>query len=320
MSAATSGMPARRFSSAILTGAWPQTDPAACHTLSTTQRQKAGELLGCADQIRTTTKGVTAAQSGQAIDAFHTASSGLASTITGHADRYFAMARASSEVGHILQGLRTDLDRIDSQAHQQIDQILRSSTGATAVLAQTQIVQVIANARAAASAKSASAASAIADQASHAGLAAAPGHGPGGTGSPMPAQPTGIQPAGFKQSSGWDWNHDDVEMPVYPTGGAEAGPDATRAGKAPVPLGPYHPSGRAPIGYAEGAGDAPAGHTQQAAWQNGFQQSSGWDWNSNEIEEPVSPISPPGGAAAGPNAPGRAPIRPTPPLDWSKFT
>lgn len=316
MSAVGSGMPSRRFSTAILTGAWPQTDPAACQSLAAAQRQKAVELLGCADQIRTTAADVSASQSGKTIEGFHTASTGLATTITGHADRYFAMAQASSEVGHILQGLRTDLNQIDSRAHQQIDQILRSSTGATAVLAQTQIVQVIASARAEASAKSAAAATAIADQGSHAGLGApANGHD-----APTPGQPNGIRQAGFKQSSGFDWYHDDVEMPAYPTGGAEAGPDATRAGKAPVPLGPYHPSGRAPIGYTEGAGDAPAGHTQQAAWHSGVKQSSGWDWNSNEIEEPVSPVSPPGGAAAGPNAPGRAPVRPTPPLDWSKFT
>ncbi|WP_071286279.1 hypothetical protein [Mycolicibacterium llatzerense] len=317
MSAVASGMPSRRFSAAILTGAWPQTDPATCQSLSSAQRKKAVELLGCADQIRTTAADVSASQSGKAIDAFHTTSTGLASTITGQADRYFAMAQASSEVGHILQGLRTDLNQIDSQAHQQIDQILRSSTGATAVIAQTQIVQVIANARAAASAKSASAATAIADQASHAGLPA-PGHGPGGADTPMPGQPNGIRQAGFKKSGGWDWHHDDVEMPVYPTGGAEAGPDATRAGKAPVPLGPYHPSGSAPVSYTEGAGDGQAGQAQQAAW-HGQAPTHVWVPGSNDtVEKPVDPMG--GGAAAGPDAPGRAPIRPTPPLDWTKFT
>ncbi len=314
MSAVASPMPSRRFSTAILTGAWPQTDPAACHALSAAQHQKAVELLGCADQIRTTAADVSASQSGKAIEGFHTASTGLANTITGHADRYFAMAQASSEVGHILQGLRTDLNQIDSHAHQQIDQILRSSTGATAMIAQTQIVQVIANARAEASAKSATAATAIADQGTHAGLGA-PSNGHEAS---MPGQPSGIRQAGFKQSSGFDWYHDDVEMPAYPTGGAEAGPDATRAGKAPVPLGPYHPSGGAPVSYTEGTGDGPAGQTQQAAW-HGQAPTHVWVPGSNDtVEKPVDPMG--GGAAAGPDAPGRAPIRPTPPLDWTKFT
>ncbi len=167
-------MPTRRFSSTILAGAWPQTDPSACHNLSRTQRQKAVELLGNSDDIRSAATQVTSDQAGMTVDAFGTSSHRLAGTVTDHADRYFAMSRASREVGHLLHTLRTDLDRIDSRAHTQIDQIARSATGATAVIAQTRIIQVIAAARGEAADKSASAATAIADQGASLGITTPP--------------------------------------------------------------------------------------------------------------------------------------------------
>ncbi len=167
-------MPTRRFSGTILTGSWPQTDPTACRTLSRTQHQKALELLSHSDDIRSAATQVTTNQAGTTVDAFGATSHGLAGTITGHADRYFAMSRASDEVGHILHGLRTDLDHIDSRAHTQINEIAKSATGATAVLAQARIIQVIAAARGEAAEKSASAATAIADQGANLGIMAAP--------------------------------------------------------------------------------------------------------------------------------------------------
>jgi len=167
-------MPTRRFSSTILAGAWPQTDPAACHTLSRTQHRKAVELLGHSDEIRAAATQVTTNQAGATVDAFGGSSHRLAGTVTDHADRYFAMARASREVGHILHGLRTDLEHIDSRAHTQIDQIAQRVTGATAVFAQTRIIQVIAAARGEAAEKSATAATAIADQGANLGITTPP--------------------------------------------------------------------------------------------------------------------------------------------------
>lgn len=170
--ATASGMPTRRFSSTILAGAWPQTEPSACHTLSRTQHQKAVALLGHSDDIRSAATQVTADQAGMTVDAFAASSHRLAGTVTDHADRYFAMSRASREVGQILHGLRTDLDHIDSRAHTQIDEIAKRATGATAVLAQTRIIQVIAAARGEAAEKSATAATAIVDQGANLGISA----------------------------------------------------------------------------------------------------------------------------------------------------
>lgn len=165
-----SEMPTRRFSNTILTGAWPQTDPAGCHSLSRTQQQKAVELFGQSDNIRSAATQVPTDQAGAAVDAFGASSHRLAGTVTDHADRYFAMSRASREVGHILHTLRADLDHIDARAHTRIDQIAQSATEATAVMAQTRIIQIIAAARGEATAKSASAATAIADQGARLGI------------------------------------------------------------------------------------------------------------------------------------------------------
>jgi hypothetical protein len=167
---ASSGMPTRRFSTAILAGAWPQTDPADCDALATIQQRKALDLLGNAEDIRTAATHVVATQSGHTVEAFHSTSGDLAATITGHADHYFAMARVSVEVGHMVQSLRTDLDDLDARAHQRIDQIARTATSRTAVAAQAQIIAVIATARGGAATKSAATATAIADQGSAIGI------------------------------------------------------------------------------------------------------------------------------------------------------
>ncbi|WP_162625284.1 hypothetical protein [Mycolicibacterium llatzerense] len=156
-----SGMPSRRFSTAILAGAWPHTDPNDCHTLATVQHRKGLDLLGQSDDIRAVATQVSTDQSGRTVTAFAASGQHLAGAIDGHADRYFAMARASKEIGHILNGLRADLDHIDAQAHTQIDQIASTATSKTAVLAQTRVIQVIATARTAAVTKAGTAATAI---------------------------------------------------------------------------------------------------------------------------------------------------------------
>jgi hypothetical protein len=182
-------MLARQFSSAILAGAWPQNDPSSCFALSAIHHRKGVELLGCADEIQTTTTQLVTAASGQTIEAFQATCTELSATITGHADQYFAMARTSQECGHIVAALREDLDRIDYQAHRQIHQILRAASGGpAAAMARMQAIQVIAQARAAASATSGTAATAIVDQGANLGIA--PTAQPGG------AKPTAAGPEG----------------------------------------------------------------------------------------------------------------------------
>lgn len=168
---ASSGMPARQFSAAILGGSWPATDPLSCDILARTQRLKAQELLDCADQTRGAVDRVVTSQSGATITAFRTTGYQLASTFTDQADRYFAMGRASSECARILSGLRTDLDRIDAKANAQIDQLMRSATtGPAAAVARMQAIQIIAHARAEAIAKSTEAADKIAEEGTKAGI------------------------------------------------------------------------------------------------------------------------------------------------------
>lgn len=184
-STAATGLPTRRFSGAILAGSWPQTDPATVHTVAGIHRQKALELLGHADDIRSTAIRLATTQSGATASAFSTSSHDLAGTITGHADRYFAMARASGEVSRILHGLRTDLDRLDAAAHVRIDEITRTATGPAALAAHARIIQTIANARADATAAATAAAEKITAQGAVLGGAAPLGGGKGGSAQPV---------------------------------------------------------------------------------------------------------------------------------------
>lgn len=133
------------------------------------------------------------------------------------------------------------------------------------------------------------------------GMPSAPGAGTPGASD----QPSTIRQAGFKNSAGWDWEHDDVHMPVYPTGGAEAGPDSHS--KAPVKqameMAPAHP-----VSYNDGAAGAPSASIQQAAW-HGPAPTSSYGAGTTEVEEPVPVV----GAGPGPNAPTeRAPVNWTP--------
>jgi hypothetical protein len=163
----TAGMPTRRFSTAILAGSWPQTDPADCHALATVQQRKAVDLLDNAEDIRSAATQVAATQSGSTVEAFHGTSGDLAATITGHADHYFAMARTSTTCGQILSGLRDDLDQIDAQAHQHIEPLMRSNNPA----ARAAAIQIIATTRAQAATTGTAAATAITTEGTKSGLA-----------------------------------------------------------------------------------------------------------------------------------------------------
>ena len=132
---APSGMPARQFSTVILAGSWPETDPRTCEILARTHHGKAQELLHSADEARAAADRVIASQSGSTVQAFHQTSYRLAATFTTHADRYFAMGRTSTECGRILAGLRADLDRIDARANDQISQLMRSATTGPSAMA-----------------------------------------------------------------------------------------------------------------------------------------------------------------------------------------
>lgn len=124
------------------------------------------ELVECAGVARATADQMAANQSGMTVDSFHTAGHDLARTFTEHADRYFAMSRASKRCGHILSGLRIDLDRIDAHAHAQIDPLMRRPNAVARAIA----IQIIATARADAIAASTAAATEISEQGSNVGI------------------------------------------------------------------------------------------------------------------------------------------------------
>ncbi|WP_071286280.1 hypothetical protein [Mycolicibacterium llatzerense] len=132
------------------------------------------------------------------------------------------------------------------------------------------------------------------------GMPSAPGGGTPGASD----QPNAIRQAGFKNSTGWDWEHDDVHMPAYPTGGAEAGPSAHS--KAPVKqameMAPVNP-----VSYTEGAGGEP--RTVSTAWHGSAPTTASYGAGTSPVEEPVPVV----GAGPGPNAPTeRAPVNWTP--------
>ncbi len=173
---APAGMPTRQYSMMIIGGIWPQTDPSSCQTVSEAQHDKAVDLLDCADSVRSRAADVASEQSGHAIDGFCGQCHRDASTYTAQADRYFAMARVSEEVGRLLYGLREDLDQIDAEAHSAIEQVEKALQAGllAAMVAGQEIMAIVAAARAMATAKAGEVTAAIAAQGAKIGIAGAP--------------------------------------------------------------------------------------------------------------------------------------------------
>jgi hypothetical protein len=173
-------MPSRQFSAAIVGAVWPHSDPEGCQTVSEGQHQKGVELLECADRTRADAARVAAEQSGQTVDGFCDDCHQKAATYTAQADHYFAMSRVSEEVGRLLYGLREDLEKIDAEAHEAIQRIEQSMTGAMALVAAQQIMAIVAAARAEATALSVKVTAQIAAEGLKIGISQ-PGASGGGT-------------------------------------------------------------------------------------------------------------------------------------------
>jgi hypothetical protein len=171
---APASMPTRQFSATILAGVWPMTDPTSCTDLAESQRNKANELHGCADDARRAADNVTNAQSGATIEAFHQTTYELAATFTEQADHYFAMARVSEEVGRLIYGLREDLDKIDSDAEQEIQELYKTAVGPLAAKVGVEIAAVVAAAKAEAAAKAAATTTKITAEGAKIGLGGGP--------------------------------------------------------------------------------------------------------------------------------------------------
>ncbi len=195
---APAGMPTRQFSSAIVAGSWPLTDPQNFHSAAEAQHEKGAQLINSGDELRRQASTVAADQSGHFIDGFCGWCTSTAGEYVDAADEFFAMARVSEEVGRLLYGLREDLDEIDLRAHEEIQQIQQSMGVGKALLAGAQIMAVVAKARAEATAKAAQAAAAIAKLGPQIGIN--PASGSGRTGGPPhlgtdPARPKAARAA-----------------------------------------------------------------------------------------------------------------------------
>lgn len=182
-------MPHRKFSAVILGGSWPMTDPQSFQTASEEQHAHGVKLIDAAEALRRQASGVAAQQSGQAIDGFCDALRRWAGDHDATADEFFAMARASEEIGRLFYGLREDLDQIDLHAHEEIQQLMKQEQLLGSAAAWAEINAVVAKARAAAIAAATKTAAAITTQGEHIGIN--PKSNPGGNGAGKdPVDPT----------------------------------------------------------------------------------------------------------------------------------
>jgi len=154
----------------IIGGLWPLTDPSTWSDAADVFHTKAGDLVQESNEIRQTANGLPATnQRGDAIDGFVGSAHDSSNACSQQSEDYGHMATAAEEVGRTIYGLREDLDRIDSQANDEIQRLIDEARraghqlGLMATL-MAKINEVVATARANATAASASAAAHIAGE------------------------------------------------------------------------------------------------------------------------------------------------------------
>ena len=157
---------------AILAGSWPTTSPETWDGASQAQSTKANQLVQNCEGLRDTANQLIRQQSGKMIDGMHEMLIRKAGEISDQADSFFALSRGSEEVARLLYGQREDLDKIDRDAHQQIEQIRASAKGfANQMMVGAAIWNVVMAANAQAKGVDAKAAGQITAQAANMGLA-----------------------------------------------------------------------------------------------------------------------------------------------------
>lgn len=151
----------------IIGGLWPLTDPGTWSDSADVFNTKAGDLSQASNLIRQTANGLPAMdQKGDAIDGFVGSAHESSNACSQQSEDYGDMATAAEEVGRTIYGLREDLDRIDSDANDEIQRLIDEAKraghqlGLMATL-MAKINEVIAKARSEASAATASAAAHI---------------------------------------------------------------------------------------------------------------------------------------------------------------
>jgi hypothetical protein len=206
-------MPCRQFSAAILAGSWPTTSPEVWDNASQAQHDKGTQLIQHADALRGIADRVIANQSGEAVNGFHEMLYRKAGKVTDQGDSYFAMSRGSEEVGRLLNGQREDLDKIDRDAHEQIEQIKAAAHGFASQMGVGQAVMaVVMAANAQAKGVDAKTAAQITAQTAKMGLLP-PGDGSGGEGPGLDLDPS--QFGGFGGGGGRPGPGGMPEAPVF---------------------------------------------------------------------------------------------------------
>ncbi|ORA29863.1 hypothetical protein BST20_27820 [Mycobacterium branderi] len=175
-------MPSRPYSSAILGGLWPTTDPDAWSDAGEGLQHKANELEDDAATIRRSAEGLYTDGSGEMIDGMHGACIRQSHTVMDMHDSYASMAKSVNETARVIYSTRSALDAIDEKANEEIKRLKEANKGrglsaAGMSMLLNAIAEIVAQARAEAQAKAATAAGEIAKCSAQIGGGAGNGQG-----------------------------------------------------------------------------------------------------------------------------------------------
>lgn len=126
------GMPNRKYSKVILGASWPQTSPDEWQNASQAQHAKGAQLVRNHQGLREAIQRLCTDQCGATIDGLHDELTRKMTTISAQADSCFAVSHGSQEIGELVEDLRRDLDKIDRDAHSEIERLESASHGMSA--------------------------------------------------------------------------------------------------------------------------------------------------------------------------------------------
>lgn len=296
-------MPHRTFSAMIIGGAWPSTDPAMWSDSADGLRRKATELVQDSTAIRHTATSLPASdQMGSGVDGFINSAYKSSMLLSQHGELYGNMATAADEVARTIYGLREDLDKIDSEAHEEIrrleEQARRMNHPGVAAALHAAITEVIAKARAAATAAAAAAAGHISGELTRfeAGTPPTSGTQPGNSGANPAAGTSGAQQLGFGGGGGGPGSPGRDGMPE---GGGHFGPPAEGPQHNGSPgLSGDHQGGGSGTGTKGGAGSN-GGHSETGQPLGEGHQTGGSGGNggfSDPLSSDADGVNTPGGS------------------------
>ncbi|MGB3674255.1 MAG: hypothetical protein WA988_07445, partial [Candidatus Nanopelagicales bacterium] len=135
------GMPANKFSMVILGGLWPVTPTSLWQSTLDAMHQKGIELSDSAQMLRSKAQNVLVDNSGRFAEALQERYFDDSKTLENFAEVHFAWARVDQRVIDLIESAREVMVGIDSDAHEQIDGILRQCMGTPAAVTVPAQVQ-----------------------------------------------------------------------------------------------------------------------------------------------------------------------------------